>query len=99
MRLPALERQIIRNTVVRRFGPQAKVWLFGSRIDDEARGGDIDLLIQCPHAVEKDLVAAVELETELQDALGDQKIDILISHPGTPDLPIHRLARQTGIVL
>jgi hypothetical protein len=31
--------------------------------------------------------------------LGDRKIDVLLSDPDTPDAPVLRVARQSGVVL
>ena len=43
---PTLDQQTaIRTTVAETFGEEANIWLFGSRVDDNKRGGDIDLLI------------------------------------------------------
>ncbi len=99
MRLTPQERHLIRQAVCRRFGSLANVLLFGSRTDDSARGGDIDLLVECPEVVESDFLASINLETDLQNALGEQKIDILIHHPGSEETPLHRIARKTGIPL
>jgi predicted nucleotidyltransferase len=46
MRLNDQQRSIIRTAVTENFGAGANVWLFGSRVDDAARGGDIDLYIE-----------------------------------------------------
>jgi hypothetical protein len=46
MRLSDLQRDIFRKTVAEIFGAGAEVWLFGSRVDDNKRGGDIDLLVK-----------------------------------------------------
>ena len=62
-------------------------------------GGDIDLLICIPQPIDNDFLAAVALETDLQEALGDQKIDILLLHPGTHETPIHRIAQKTGVLV
>ena len=40
----------IRRAAARIFGADVQVYLFGSRTDDTARGGDIDLLIDTPRA-------------------------------------------------
>ncbi len=43
MRLTPRQQQIIREAARDVFGTEARVWLFGSRVDDSRRGGDIDL--------------------------------------------------------
>jgi predicted nucleotidyltransferase len=99
MRLSPRERQIITHAVRQRFGKAARAWLFGSRTDDQARGGDIDLLVRIPQPIDNDFLATLALETDLQEALGDQKIDILLLHPGTRETPLHRIAERTGVAL
>lgn len=44
MRLDKKDREIIVTTIENIFG-QVKVYLFGSRLDDDKKGGDIDLFI------------------------------------------------------
>ena len=44
MRLTANELSTIREEIGR-LDPQAEVYLYGSRVDDAARGGDVDLLV------------------------------------------------------
>jgi predicted nucleotidyltransferase len=44
VRLSQTERQIISQTI-HRVDATATVYLYGSRADDNARGGDIDLLV------------------------------------------------------
>ena len=46
MRLTPAERTAIRETVLAVAGTGSRVRLFGSRIDNNARGGDIDLLVE-----------------------------------------------------
>jgi len=46
MRLSAASRKTIHDIVCDMPGSGATVRLFGSRVDDAARGGDIDLLVE-----------------------------------------------------
>ncbi len=99
MRLTQTQQAAIRNTVVRMMGADARVWLFGSRVDDAARGGDIDLYIEADHIVPNRVQALCRLEGALVMALGDRKLDILLKDTSTPETPIFRIAKQNGVQL
>lgn len=92
-------RQVIRDTVREIFGPEGKVILFGSRTDDEARGGDIDLLVELPAPVADREHKTLQLCAQLQLRLGDQPIDLLVIDPSTPRQAIHEHAMRSGIPL
>ncbi|HAA44972.1 MAG: DNA polymerase, beta domain protein region [Halomonas sp. 54_146] len=101
MRLSDYQRQKIVQSVKNCFGAQARVKLFGSRADDGRRGGDIDLLITTDMQDINDIVRAeISCQVQLQQALGEQKIDILIDYPGRAHSPpIFSIAEQSGIPL
>lgn len=80
-------------------GPSATVRLFGSRADDSARGGDIDLLVESATVIDHPTLVAARIGALLQMALGDQRIDVLIAAPNVQDQAIHRVARASGIPL
>ena len=46
MRLSSKNVEVIKDEIENMFGEVAQVWLFGSRVDDASRGGDIDLLVE-----------------------------------------------------
>lgn len=99
MRLSSEDQLTIRKTVADMLGPLAQVRLFGSRTNDAARGGDIDLLVELPHAEQSPVLIGARVAVGLQMALGDQRIDVLVAAPNLPEQAIHRIARQTGILL
>ena len=80
-------------------GPTAQVWLFGSRVDDHARGGDIDLFIELPQPIDNPSWQILRLNGALQQQFGAQKIDIIVHTAGQPTLPVHREAKTTGMRL
>lgn len=96
MRLSEQERRIIRNAAVEVFGPDARVMLFGSRVDDTRRGGDIDLFVETPDTA--DLMARkMRFAVQLQMRLGEQKIDIVVATD--PARLIEQEARRTGVAI
>lgn len=46
VRLTPSQVSIIRDAALEVAGSQARVWLYGSRLDDARRGGDVDLLVE-----------------------------------------------------
>jgi predicted nucleotidyltransferase len=80
-------------------GPDACVRLFGSRLHDGRRGGDIDLLVECPRSVARPVWLAAQITARLQRTLGDRKIDVLVIDPDTHLEPVHLVAQAEGQVL
>ncbi len=93
MRITKAEHQAIREAITE-VDPEANIYLFGSRANDNARGGDIDLLV-----ISKKLCLTDKLTVlaRLHRILGEQKIDLAIY----PDLsrPFARLAMESGVPL
>ena len=99
MRLSPEQVAIIRQAAQESFGPEARVWLFGSRVDDSKRGGDIDLLVQTRTlSADAALRCKISMLGLLESRLGERKIDIVIEQPDDPR-PIVRIAHETGIPL
>jgi predicted nucleotidyltransferase len=93
VRLSDFEISAIRKTVSER-DVDARVYLFGSRVDDARRGGDIDLLIMSDLLTSNDRGA---IRWRLWELIGEQKIDIIIAKD-TSD-PFTRIAFQQGELL
>jgi len=99
MRLRKNQQQTIRETVREIFGPDASVYVFGSRVEDSARGGDIDLLVRLEKPQVETERKIIRLVARLQIRLGDQPIDVLLQDPESTLSPIHLEAQRTGIRL
>lgn len=95
MRLSPAQIDTIRKAARQNFGADALVWLFGSRVDDSRRGGDVDLYVE---ATRRDtLMAALHCKIALEDSL-DLPVDLIVKEPGQ-DKPIYNLAKAQGIQL
>jgi len=99
MRLSAREVAVIRSLARRHFGEDANVYLFGSRVDDSKRGGDIDLYVDVPRVMDDKARAVLEFNADLQVSLGEQRIDVIVRDAATKPLAIHDEARRTGVCL
>jgi predicted nucleotidyltransferase len=99
MRLAAEQAVAIKSEVSSVFGTEARVWLFGSRIRDDLKGGDIDLYVELPARTENVFARTVRLNGSLQMSLGEQRIDIVTHLDGAPLQPVHLAARCEGVPL
>ena len=92
MRLAANEIKAIREEI-RRLDPLAEIYLYGSRADDSARGGDIDLLVVSDRLGFRDVL---RLRTAILDRIGWQQLDLFVRRRDQLDEPMAALARETG---
>ena len=93
MRISQFEHEAI-VTAVKAADPDAHVYLFGSRVDDTKKGGDIDLLVFSQRLGLED---KLRIRARLQEIMGEQKIDIVIALDATK--PFVKLALSQGIEL
>ena len=95
MRLTKFEVDSIKQTFLDVF-ESGNIYLFGSRIDDTQKGGDIDLYIQ---TLKKDDLLEKKLNflSLLKQKIGNQKIDLIISKDTTRTIEKEALAK--GILL
>lgn len=99
MRLTSDQAQITKRTVDRVLGAENRVWLFGSRANDDLRGGDIDLLVETEAQFPNRAKVLCSLYGALILALGDRKLDVLLKDGRTADAPIFDIAKRTGVLL
>jgi predicted nucleotidyltransferase len=99
MRLDEKTRDIIKSEVASQLGTEAIVRLFGSRVDDTQRGGDIDLLIEPGRPLAHRIQVECRLAALLYIKLGGRKVDVIIKDSLSPLRPIHEQALRNGIVL
>lgn len=95
MRLGANELAAIREEV-RRLDAEAEIYLYGSRADDTALGGDIDLLVVSDALGFRDVL---RLRTRIMDRIGWQQLDLAVRRRNQADEPLTALAQATGIKL
>jgi len=74
MRLTEHQIDIIRTTTEAVAGHGARAWLYGSRLDDARRGGDVDLLIQSTPPI--GLLQRARIKSELERKLS-MPVDVL----------------------
>lgn len=94
MRLSEFERKVIKETIST-LDQNAKIILFGSRANDAARGGDLDLLVISEHLQPYQLG---KIRWQLWEQLGEQKIDLVLSDRQLSEA-FARAAVEQGVVL
>ncbi len=100
IRLKDYEIVAITDAFKKLFLPQDHLWIFGSRVDMDKRGGDIDLYIET--GIEPALLFELKLKfiNAICEAIGDQRIDVVLdSVHNSLNLPIYAKAKHEGVKL
>ena len=98
MRLTPEQVRAIKEAAALAFGPTAIVRLFGSRVHDHLRGGDIDLHVEVDPLADEWKARAV-FEDAFFERAEPRKVDVVISERGVPPGAFERIAYRDGIVL
>jgi len=94
MRLSKKEIEIIKNSFNKYF--KGEIYLFGSRVDDNKRGGDIDLYIVTDS--KKELFdKKIHFLANIKKELGERKIDVVFNKD--ENRLIEKEAKKWGIKL
>ena len=99
MRLTPAQIDTIQSTVHAVLGEGAQVTLFGSRVDDGLKGGDVDLMVEVPQGIEDPAVVSARIASRISRVMHGRKVDVLLKAPNLLEQPIHRIASQEGIRL
>ena len=95
MRLTQEEQSVICKAI-QDLDPSARIYLFGSRVDDQLKGGDIDLLVISETLGFYDLL---KLRRTILDQIGWQQLDLLIKNRTELKEPFVQEAIESGIQL
>jgi predicted nucleotidyltransferase len=99
MRLSPEQAQTIRQLAHEVVGSDARVRLFGSRLDDNARGGDVDLMLEVADPVLNPALIAARFSARVSRLLQGRRVDVLISAPNLGRFAIHDIAYDEGRLL
>jgi predicted nucleotidyltransferase len=99
MRLTPAQQQAIKSESRAMFGDDVQVFLFGSRTDDDARGGDVDVMVKSSGTVTQPALKIARLSAKVSRLMGGRKVDVILQSEGLARLPVHDIAERTGIPL
>ncbi len=94
VRLSLEEIKIIKD-IIKKYDENAKVILFGSRVDLNKKGGDIDLLIISKKI---DLKKILDIKADFFIYFGDRKIDLIVTD-NIEQNSFYKFAFQSGVEL
>lgn len=94
MRITATQTRIITERIQQYLGDSAEIWLFGSRLHENKRGGDVDIYVETSAGV---LLNELRCKIELEELL-DLPVDLIVRQPGESS-PIALIAKTEGVRL
>ncbi|MEW6037348.1 MAG: nucleotidyltransferase domain-containing protein [Pseudomonadota bacterium] len=94
MRLSEAQKKEIIRILRGRIGDDAEIFIYGSRLNEAARGGDIDIYIElsCPLSALDQAKIQLELETRL-----GLPVDLLVHFRQHPMTAFHEIAKHQAV--
>lgn len=99
MRLRPEDLETIRQTVMDVTAGEGRVRLFGSRLNDQAKGGDIDLMVEYDRPVDAPAELSARIAVKVSRALGGRKVDVVLRAPNLLETSLHQVALEEGVQL
>lgn len=100
VRLKPTDLDAIVQAFKRYFSENDHLWIFGSRVDLQARGGDIDLYVETKTNAKLAVEAKTKFVIDICKQIGEQKIDVVINLLKDDfNLPIYDIAIKQGVKL
>ena len=97
MRLTQEQIVAINKVVARHAGKNAKIYLFGSKLDDSKKGGDVDLIVETETPLS--LIDRAKIIMELEPLLM-APVDLISYVPEHDQMtPFQKIARSSAIPL
>lgn len=90
------EKTTLIEATQRCFGSSVRIWLFGSRADDEKHSGDIDLYIETDESLDI-FRAKLDFIANIRTTFGDQKIDLIVRNTSQAVKPIERQSMRSFV--
>ena len=98
MRLEPREIRAVRQAAREVFGARASVRVFGLRVQDHLKGGDLDLWLEvAPGAAT--FANEMRFRGLIERPLDELRVDVVLHERGRPLAPIDEIALRDGIVL
>jgi hypothetical protein len=98
MRLEPDEIRAVRQAAHAVFGDRATVRVFGSRVHDHLKGGDLDLHLEVG-AGQATFANEMAFRDLIERPLDDLKVDVVLHERGAPLTPIDEIALRDGVPL
>jgi predicted nucleotidyltransferase len=95
MRFEKSEALTAVGVVRKHLGTSAAVWLFGSRVDDAQKGGDVDLYVETDEV--NLAIPIARARGKLAVVLG-RYVDLVVNNH-TREEPIYEVAKSQGVLL
>ena len=80
-------------------GRDARITLFGSRVSDDSKGGDVDLMVAVNRSILDPALVSASIASRVSRSMHGRQVDVLRKAPDLVNKPIHDIATQTGIAL